>query len=195
MENKIEQNKEMTAQESLGLINEMLNNSRNSILQNSAKHFILWGALLVVCSFVIYELWHVTGSPKWNLLWFVMPVIGFPMARLIDKNKIEVPQNIISKQLHYVWLAYCVFATTISAIAVFIVPMDITLLLVIVLGFAECISGLLLKNWPIIISGFILGVGGAVAAMLLNNEAQLLIFTLGGLILVVTGLIIKSQYK
>lgn len=43
--------------------------------------------------------------------------------------------------------------------------------------------------------GFILGIGGAVATSMIYNEAQLLIFTLGGIILVVTGLIIKSQYK
>ena len=40
MENNIE-NKEMTAQQSLGIITEMMNNSRRAILQNSAKHFIL----------------------------------------------------------------------------------------------------------------------------------------------------------
>lgn len=195
METINEQNKEMTAQESLGLISEMLNSSRRGILRNSARYFILWGIVLVVISLVIYELWHVTGSPKWNLLWFAMPVIGFPLSRLLDKKKTEVPQNVVSKQLHYVWIAYCVFAVAISAVALFTVPMNITLLIVAILGFAESISGILLKNWPIIIGGFVLGVGGAIVAMLLTTEAQLLIFTLGGLILVVTGLIVKSQYK
>ena len=52
-----------------------------------------------------------------------------------------------------------------------------------------------LKNWPIIIGGFLLGVGGAVFAMLVKSEAQLLIFTLGGVLLLVTGFIMKLQYK
>ena len=56
-------------------------------------------------------------------------------------------------------------------------------------------SGVLLKNWPIIIAGFLLGVGGAVFAMLVKGEAQLLIFTLGGILLLVTGCIMKLQYK
>ena len=63
------------------------------------------------------------------------------------------------------------------------------------IGFAECVSGILLKNWAIIVSGFILGVGGTVAAVFLRSEAQLLLFTLGGLIITATGLIVKSQYK
>ena len=41
----------------------------------------------------------------------------------------------------------------------------------------------------------IMGIGGAVAAVLLKSEAQLLLFTLGGLLLAVTGLVIKLQYK
>ena len=73
--------------------------------------------------------------------------------------------------------------------------MPLTLVLVVLMGCAEAVSGILLKNWPIIIGGFVLAVGGAVAAMLLKTEAQLLLFTLGGIILMVTGLAVKSQYK
>ena len=94
MENNNENN--MTAQQSFSIITEMMNNSRRSILQNSAKHFLLWGVLLTIMSFVIYELIHVTMNPKWNLLWFAMPLIGFPMAHFIGRNKVEVPQNIFS---------------------------------------------------------------------------------------------------
>ncbi len=195
MEKCNEQNKEMTAQESLNLISEMLNNNRRCILQNSAKHFILWGALLLVFSIVIYELLHVTRDLRWNLLWFAMPVIGFPLVRLLGKKETAVPQNVISSQLHYIWLAYCVFALVTSIVAMFEMPSCITLLLVLLLGFSECLSGLLLKNWPIIIGGFILGVGGAVVAMLVRSEAQLLVFAAGGLILVATGLIVKRQYQ
>ena len=195
MENSKEQNKEMSAQQSLDLISETLNNNRRCILQNSAKHFILWGALLLVFSIVIYELLHVTRDLYWMLLWFAMPVVGFPLARLLGKKGTVVPQNVISGQLHYIWLAYCAFAVVISIVAMFEMPSCITLLLVALLGFSECSSGLLLKNWPIIIGGFILGVGGAVVAMLVRSEAQLLVFAAGGLILAATGLIVKRQYQ
>lgn len=195
MEKSKEQNKEMTAQESLGLISETLNNNRRCILQNSAKHFILWGALLFVTSLVIYELLHVTRDLHWNLLWFAVPIVGFPLARLLGNKGAAVPQNVISSQLHYIWLAYCAFAVVISVVAMFEMPSCITLVLVVLLGFAECLSGLLLKNWPIIIGGFILGVGGAVVAMLVRSEAQLLVFAAGGLILAATGLIVKQQYR
>ena len=186
---------EMTVNESLALITETMNNSRKAILRNSAKHFVLWGCVLMVLSFTIWQLWSSTGNPAWNFLWFAMPLIGYPLALVLTKKDEAAPQSEISRMIGYVWTVFGAFAISLSAIAVFAVPMHITLLIVVILGLAECISGVLLKNWPIIICGFILGVGGAVAAMLWKSEAQLLLFTLGGLLLVVTGLIVKFQYK
>ena len=192
---KTNENKEMTAKESLSLINEVLNNSRKSILRNNGKHFIIWGVLLTIMSFGIYELWHITGNPIWNCAWFVMPALGFPIVRILDRKISDVPQNVINKQLGLIWFTYCIFAVCISVIAMLVVPMNISLVIVVLLGFAECISGFLLKNWAITIGGFILGIGGAVASSIIYNEAQLLVFTLGGIILIITGLIIKFQYK
>ncbi len=191
----MEQNKEMTASESLKLITETFNKSRKDIIRNSAKYFMLWGALLTVTSLVIYLLWHFTGKPQWNFLWFAMPAIGYPVASLMGKYNVALPQNEVSKMLSGVWRVFGVFAITLSAVAVSLVPMNVTLIIVIIMGLAECMSGVLLKNWPIIICGFLLGIGGAVFAMLVKSDAQLLIFTLGGFLLLATGLIMKLQNK
>ena len=191
----MEQNKEMTAQESLHLIRETMNNSRKAILRNSAKYFLLWGTLLTVMSLVIYFLWHATGKPQWNFLWFVLPAIGYPVAGMMRKNDVAVPQNEISKMLSSVWSVFGAFSVTLSVIAICLVPMNVTLIIVVLMGLAECFSGAILKSWPIIICGFLLGVGGAVIAMLVSSEAQLLIFTLGGVLLALTGLIMKFQNK
>mgnify|MGYP006873193609 FL=1 len=191
----MEQNKEMTAQQSLSIIAENLNNSRRDILRVSAKYFILWGIVLTILSLVIYFGWHFSSDPRWNFLWFAMPLIGYPLATILGKKDQGMPKSELSRMIGGTWTAYGAFAMCISAIAVFAVPMHVTLVIVIILGLAECISGVLLKNWPIIIAGFILGVGGAVFAMLVKSEAQLLIFTLGGALLAITGLIVKHQYK
>lgn len=191
----MEQNTEMSARQSLQLISESLNRSRKEILRGSANYFLLWGTLLTLTSLLIYLLWHLTGNPQWNFLWFVMPVIGYPLAALISKKSPALPQNEVSRMLGNVWAVFGAFSITLSAIAVFLLPMHVTLIIVILLGLAECISGVLLKNWPIIVAGFILGVGGAVLAMLVKSEAQLLLFTLGGILLLVTALIMKLQYK
>ena len=191
----MEQNKEMTAQESLSLITETFNKSRKDILRNSAKYFMLWGALLTVISLVIYLLWHYTGKPQWNILWFAMPVIGYPLAAWMGRFSHKLPQNEVSKMLGGLWGVFGAFAISLSVISLFLVPMHVTLVIVIIMGMAECMSGVLLKNWPMIICGFLLGVGGAAFAMLVKSDAQLLIFTLGGALLLVTGMIMKLQNK
>ena len=191
----MELNKEMTAQESLRIITETMNNNRRDILRNSAKYFLLWGALLIAMSLTIYLLWHSTGNPVWNLLWFAMPVIGYLLAGILHKRDAAIPDNLVGKPTGQIWALFGALSVVISAIAIFLVPMPITLLIVVLMGCAESVSGILLKNWPIIIAGFILAVGGAVAAVLLKGAEQLFLFTLGGILLVVTGLVVKSQYK
>lgn len=191
----MEQNKEMTAQESLKLISETLNNSRRDILSKSAKYYVLWGSLLTVFSLVIYLLWHSTGKASWNLLWFAMPAFGYLFAWMLGKNDKALPESFVGSLTGKVWGIFGLFSITLSAIAVSIVPMPITFTIIILLGIAESITGVILKNWPIIVGGFLLGVGGAVAAVLLKSEAQLLLFTLGGVILAATGLVVKYQYK
>ena len=191
----MEQNKEMTAQESLNLISETLNTSRRDILKDSARYIVLWGLLLVVFSLVIYELWHVTGKPVWNWLWFAMPFVGYPLASLLGKKGPAIPQNVISRQLGWVWMAYGVFVCSVCLLSLLAVPMPATLTLLIVLLLAECLTGIMLRNWPTIVAGFVLGVGGALAAAVLRGEGQLLLFTLGGAVMVITGIIVKHQYK
>lgn len=191
----MEQIKEMTASESLALITETLNNSRKAILRNNSKGFILWGILLTVFSLAIYLLWHYTGSPAWNFLWFAFSAIGYPLANVIYKKDKNAPTNEIGKAIGYIWALFGVFSLTISMIAVFWVPLNLFMIIILLLGLAESISGVLLKNWPIIICGFLVGVGGAVVSCLLHTEALTLLFTLGGILLAVTGLIVKSQYK
>ena len=191
----MELNNEMTAQQSLALISETMNNCRKAILRNNSKGFFLWGILLTVFSLVIYFLWHITGKPVWNLLWFAMPLIGYPLAALLYKKGDALPQNEVGRMLGQIWSVFAVFSLSLSLLAAFALPMNITLMIVVMLGIAECISGVVLRNWPIIACGAILGIGGAVAAVLLKSEAQLLLFTLGGVLLALTGLIVKQQYR
>ena len=52
----MELNNELTAQESLRIITETMNNNRLDITRRSSKHFLLWGALLTFFSLLVYAL-------------------------------------------------------------------------------------------------------------------------------------------
>ena len=215
MENSKEQNREMTAEESLSLITETLNSSRKEITRRSGKYYILWGGLLTLFSIVIYLLWKLTDQEAWNNLWFAMPVIGFLLARLMSRKDTETHvQNDVSRITQGIWSAFGVFA---CAVAVFTIAYSyvsdgaldlgrtiramvsvasLTAEIVLLFGLAESICGVALKNWAMKIAGFVTGIGGlAIYYITGAAEEQLFIFTFAGLVLVTTGLIIKRQYR
>jgi hypothetical protein len=61
---------------------------------------------------------------------------------------------------------------------------------------AEACTGIALKNWAIRIAGFVTGIGGVILYYLTGvGKEQMLLFTLAGVVLLVTGLIVKNQHK
>ena len=205
----MEQNKEMTANESLALITETLNNNRKEITRRGGKFFILWGILLAFFSLLVYALWKSTGHAYWNNLWFAMPLVGYPLARMIrSKEKPAVATNVVSRIVSGIWTSFGVFACSVAAFTVLlttvgdhplvsiVVGAGLTVNIVLLFGLAETISGVALKNWAIKIAGFVTGIGSVVIYYLTGaTKEQMFIFTLAGLVLVATGLIVKRQNR
>ena len=186
---------EMTPARSLELINETLESNRRAIIAGSGKFFILWGVLLCIFSLAVYLGWSQTGHASWNLLWFAMPAIGYPLAFLLGKGrKAKVPQNYMSSLLGKIWGAFGFFSITLSALAIIAFPMNLSLVIILLFGCAETISGIALKNWPIIIAGAILGIGGACAAVkLASGPEQMFLFTGAAVVLALTGVALQLK--
>ena len=205
----MEQNKEMTANESLALITETLNNNRKEITRRGGKYFILWGILLTFFSLLVYILWKTTGHAYWNNLWFAMPLVGYPLARMIrSKEEPSGATNAVSRIISGIWTSFGVFACSVAAFSVLYsvfgdnvlgkiaVGAGLTASIVLLFGLAETISGVALKNWAIKIAGFVTGIGGlAIYYITGANKEQMFIFTLAGIVLAATGFIVKRQNK
>ena len=203
----MEQNKEMTANESLALITETLNNNRKEITRRGGKYFVLWGILLTFFSLLVYALWKSTGHSYWNNLWFALPLVGYPLARMIrSKEESAVATNVVSRIISGIWTSFGVFACSLAAftvlftivgdhpLAAIVVGASLTAEIVLLFGLAETISGVALKNWAIKIAGFVTGIGSVAIYFITGaNEEQMFIFTLAVLVLVATGLVVKRQ--
>ena len=205
----MEQNKEMTAQESLTIITETMNNNRKDIVRSSGKYFVLWGILLTVFSLLVFILWKTTGKAVWNNLWFALPAIGYPLARMIkSKEKTARAENYISRINGGIWGSFGLFACSValftvlysllgdSQLTAIVLGATLTAQIVLLFGIAETISGVVLKNWTIKIAGWITGIGGlAIFYITQAGSEQMFIFTFAGIVLAATGLIVKQQYK
>ena len=209
----MEQNKEMTAQESLALIAETVNNSRKSIVHRSGKYMIVWGISLTLISLLVYILWKTTGKADWNYLWFAMPVIGLiPAFMLKKKETTPLPDNTVSRMLGGVWRTFGVFAVSVSVFSILYahlgsnaltniaIAISLSPMILLLFGMAETISGVAVKNRAIQVAGVITGVGGIILYYFLGNLSDsgvetTLLFTLAGIVLVLTGVILQVQNK
>ena len=190
-ENMETENK-LTPERSLALINETLESSRRAVLADSGKFFLLWGAVLFVFSLAVWLAWSRTGNPVWNLLWLGMPAVGYPAAAALARKSV-VPQSFITRLLGAVWGVFAFFAFSVSGLAS-VFPIPLTMVIILLLGLAESVSGVILKSWPVIVAGAVAGLGGACAAGALATAAdQVLVFTGAAVVLVLTGLVIKLR--
>lgn len=191
----MDNDKKMTAQESLALIAETMNNNRRDILRDSARHFVIWGVCIVVFALAVYLLWSGTGNPAWNWLWFGITPVGYLGVWLTKDNVPSLPKSELGRMMGMVWIVYGVFCLCLCLVGIFIMPMRLTQLVVLMLGMAESMSGAVLRSWPVAIGGLMLGVGGVVLTMLLAGDAQVLLLAFGGALLLATGIVVKLQYK
>lgn len=209
----MEQNKEMTAQESLAIIAETVNNSRKDIVQRSGKYMLVWGIALTIVSLLVFILWKTTGKEAWNYLWFAMPVIGLvPSILMKKKEATRLPDNTVSRMLGGIWRAFGVFSVSIAVFAILYakfgtslfaslaVGISLSPMILLLFGIAETVSGIAVKNRAIQVAGYVTGVGGIILYYILGNMSEdgmetTLLFTLAGIVLALTGVILQIQNK
>ena len=209
----MEQNKEMTAQESLAIIAETVNNSRKDIVQRSGKYMLVWGIALTIVSLLVFILWKITGKEAWNYLWFAMPVIGLvPSILMKKKEATRLPDNTVSRMLGGIWRAFGVFSISIAVFAILYahfgtsvfaslaVGISLSPMILLLFGIAETVSGIAVKNRAIQVAGYVTGVGGIILYYILGNMSEdgmetTLLFTLAGIVLALTGVILQIQNK
>ena len=139
-----------------------------------------------------------------------MPLVGYPLARMIrSKEESAAATNAVSRIISGIWTSFGVFACSYAAFTLIFTSLNdnplgmiavgtsLTAVIVVLFGLAETISGVALRNWAIKIAGFVTSIGSVAIYYLTGEngavENQVFIFTLAGLVLVATGLIVKRQ--
>lgn len=106
----MENNEKLSAEQSLKIISEAIEQSRNEIMQNAGAPMVFWGALTCVTSIIIWLLWTATDNPSWNALWFLMAITGWSIMTVKMKKQRGRPSNILSKILCVSWISFGLFA-------------------------------------------------------------------------------------
>ena len=206
----MEQKTNMTAERSLEIIRESIENSQRAISRNSGLPLVWWGICVVVFALLIDYLWKYHGGPVWNVLWFVMWGVGYIGNRVIDKKKETVPTTFVGKTIGHVWATFGIFCGGIGMLLCLfgcgILPsnwlfpegagevyLNITSIICLCFGIASTLTGFILKNCPIQICGLLAGFGGFFLALHFPMQQMFVMAAVGLIGLVIPGLIINFQ--
>ncbi len=149
-----ENNNQMSSEESLRIISDMINKTRMNIGQGSF-HLIFWGWLILVCSLSDLMLASFTSFEKSWLVW-MLTIPGAFVSLIYGYAKGSRQAVYGYAERIYIWL-WMGFMVTAILMFVFFSSEDWTIkiapLILMLAGFTTFISGVIIKFRPLVIGG------------------------------------------
>jgi len=166
--------KTLSPQESLRVIRETIDLAKHSFRENGF-HFLLWGWLVVIASAGHYYLAEIQHYERPDMAWMIMVVVGIPVAFIYEwrRGKREKTDNLVRDWYGLVWLGFAISMVITIPLAVRGGLSPIPFILVLI-GFATFISGMLLRFTPLFIGAAVMW-AGALWCMFLTPSQHLLV--------------------
>lgn len=185
--------KEITPEESLKIIQGMINAAKHGLIDNGF-HFMLWGVLVALTSITHYALAR-HGSPNPSWLWLVMTALGIAIALTYEftrkKRKKQSTNSRFGLSLFMVFLL-AIADTWIICSAQGEAPIPFILVL---MGISTMAAGIASKFTPFILGGIIFFVAGAISPFLNNMNNLLLLFAATTLGYIIPGIMLWEKGK
>ncbi|CAN5537079.1 hypothetical protein BH10BAC1_BH10BAC1_01100 [soil metagenome] len=190
----MEKEKELTQEESLRIIHEMISAAKNDV-KSDAFIFLLWGWLVFVASIAQFILVIMDEKDYNSLPWMLMPIGGIiTVIYSIKKGKKQKTKTNVTESLKYTWIAF----TAALFIIMFFNRMSVYQVLpcvMVLYGMGLFLSGGTIKFNPLIIGGIFCW-ACAIGGFYVQNYYQLLILAtavFGGYI--VPGYLLQMNNK
>ncbi|MCW3087539.1 MAG: hypothetical protein JWQ78_925 [Sediminibacterium sp.] len=170
---------ELSPQESLQLIQSMINKTKDSVADDSF-YFLLWGWLVFACCMTEFILKVFFQYPNHYFVWFLMPIggviSGIYGSRQARKQKVK---SFVDESIGYLW-----FSLVLGFIVLVIISMVNSdgwqtpfTYYILLYAIGTFISGKLLRFRPLVIGGLINFILAAVSGRF-TYDYQLLILSL-----------------
>ena len=193
----MENENNLTPEESLVLIRSMIDKTKDSVA-NDSFYFLLWGWLVFICCISSFVLLTYFQYPNHYLVWLLMPVGGIISGIYSSrKSKIKRVKTFVEDALKQLWLALglaFIVLVIVGAINRHSYNQMLTYY-ILLYAIGTFVSGKILQFKPFVIGGLI-NFGLVIVSIHFDNEYQLLI---GGLAILTSYIIpghllrIKSQ--
>ena len=178
------EDKQLNEKESLELIARMIRNTRQKLEKGRGIPFLIWGYTTIAVSLLVWYLLSSTGNPHWNYLWFLIPVIGYPVMMRIIRKREKGVKTYIDRIIGYVWIVFGIAGLAVSTSAIFMWHLPILFIIVLMMGTGTAITGMIIRFKPIIFSGYA-GMLFSFLCLIVKGYDSILVFALIFLVMMV----------
>ncbi len=165
----------LNEKESLELISQMIRNTRQKMEKNNGMPFLVWGYVTIFVSILVWALLKNGFSHQWQVLWFLIPIIGFPLMMMFIKKREKGVKTYIDKVVGYIWIGFGVAALLTSISAMFYWKIPILFIMLLMMATGTAITGLVIQFKPIAIAGFA-GIMLSFVCLFTGGINQILVF-------------------
>ncbi len=185
--------KNISEQESLAIIHNMIAQSKQSIVDRS-KYFLMWGIAVFICAIVQYALLKdlQTGTQK---VWLLMPLLAVVQILLSYRDrKIERVVTFTRNAISSVWISLGIGFFILAFLSARI-SFDMFPFLILFYAIGTFITGRIIAFRQLIIGGvisFILSIG----ITYIDGPEKLLVLALSVLVsYIIPGILLKREFK
>ena len=143
------EDKQLNAAESIALISRMIDNTRNRMVRNSGRPFLVWGYVTVFTTLLVMGAVYYFQDPKWNILWMVLPVLGALLMWLTrDKHTEGKVSTFVDRVINNVWMVTGLTAWFVSMLTLFSqIRLPILFIILLTMGMGTTITGLIIRRY------------------------------------------------
>ena len=156
--------KSITPKESLEIISQMIESTRQRFRVSDGNVLLMWGYLSIAVCLITLAAVMCTRNNVWNFLWFLIPALGIPCNIAMDKRaerKFGAAKTYLEKLSSRLW-AYLCWAQLFVAVvcAVFMLQgMNVwpamAFFSFVNVGFAASVFGMIIKMKSMTVGGFL----------------------------------------
>lgn len=185
----------LDAAEGLALIGRMIGNTRNRMVRNAGRTYLVWGYSTVFTALAVWAATTYSDDIRWSCLWFMLPVLGWALLRLTrPENPEGSVRTFVDRVTEIIGLVTGFAALLVSTLSILLIlPIPICFTILLMLGIMTAVNGLITRFTP----GIACGTAGIVLAPVSLAAAgnwHMAIFITGFVVvLIVPGHILNYQ--
>jgi hypothetical protein len=196
------QEEKMTEQESLRLIESMINTAKSQFSEDGHL-YLLWGWLILFCSIGQFVLLHIFQSfwhwSVWLLTWIAVVYQYVYIKRKVRRRRVQTYADSI---IGVVWLAFIIVLTLMAGVVGNIFQFQgkdfylmINPLLLLIYGLPTFITGFILKFKPLWMGGIGCWVLSIVAAFVPGDWQVLMLAPAMLVAWIIPGYLLRARYR